>query len=79
MPFPSLRHLNLANNHIEEEEGLLTLSTWPHLEEVVIWGNPVAMSGKGGPPVVMYQLGLVAGIEVARYIAQLRNYFAIPI
>ena len=67
LPFPSLRHLNLANNQIEEEEGLLTLSTWPCLKEVVIWGNPVAISGKGGPPVVMYQLGLVSGIQVARY------------
>lgn len=72
MPFPSLRHLNLANNQIEEEESLLALSTWPRLEEVVIWGNPVAISGKGGPPVVMHQLGLVAGIEVARYMLDYR-------
>ena len=66
LPFPSLRHLNLADNQIEEEEGLLTLSTWPCLEEVVVWGNPVAISGKEGPPIVMYQLGLVSGIKVAR-------------
>ena len=58
----------MANNQIEEEEGLLTLQTWPYLEEVVIWGNPVAISGKEGPPVVMYQLGLVSGIKVASYI-----------
>ncbi|XP_028405734.1 X-ray radiation resistance-associated protein 1-like [Dendronephthya gigantea] len=67
LPFPSLLHLNLANNEIEEEEGLLTLSTWPRLEEVVIWGNPVASRGREGPPIVNYQLGLVAGIEVARH------------
>ena len=66
LPFPSLHHLNLANNQIEEEEGLLALSTLPCLEEVVIWGNPVAICGKEGPPVVMYQLGLVSGINVAR-------------
>ena len=66
LPFPSLRHLNLANNHITEEEGLLALSTWPRLEELLIYGNPVASCGKGGPPVVAYHLGLLAGIEVTR-------------
>ena len=66
LPFPSLCHLNLANNDINDEEGLLTLSTWPRLEEALIWGNPVATTGKVGPPVVMYQLGLVAGIEITR-------------
>lgn len=67
LPFPSLRHLNLANNHITEEEGLLALSTWPRLEELLIYGNPVASCGKGGPPVVAYHLGLLAGIEVTRH------------
>lgn len=66
LPFPSLRHLNIANNHIEEEEGLLALSSWPKLEELLIWGNPVASCGKGGPPIVAYHLGLLAGIEVTR-------------
>lgn len=67
LPFPSLQHLNLANNHIEEEDGLLALSTWPSLEELVIWGNPVASCGKEGPPIVAYHLGIVSGIQVTRH------------
>ena len=42
------------------------MSTWPRLEELLIYGNPVASCGKGGPPVVAYHLGLLAGIEVTR-------------
>lgn len=70
-PFSSLRIINLANNHIKDEEDLLELSTWPCLEKVVIWGNPVAICGRWGPPMVMQQLSLVAGIEVTRYGVQL--------
>ncbi|XP_046853660.1 LOW QUALITY PROTEIN: X-ray radiation resistance-associated protein 1-like [Xenia sp. Carnegie-2017] len=76
-PFSSLRIINLANNHIKDEEDLLELSTWPCLEKVVIWGNPVAISGRWGPPMVMQQLSLVAGIEVTRYGVQLLDKLVI--
>ena len=75
LPFPSLQHLNLTNNYIEEEEGLLALSTWPRLQKLVIWGNPVASCRKEGPPAVSYYLGLLAGIDVIRLLLLLFYHF----
>ena len=67
LPFASLLHLNLANNLIFEEDGLLALMGWPSLRELVIWGNPLTTAFKGDPPVLSLQLGRLKGVRIFRY------------
>lgn len=67
MPFTSLLHLNLANNLIFEEEGLLALTDWPSLRELVIWGNPLTSVFKGDPPILSFQLGSLKGVRIFRH------------
>ena len=66
MPFAHLLHLNLANNLIFEEEGLLALMGWPSLGELVLWGNPLTTAFKGDPPVLSFQLGRLKGVRIFR-------------
>lgn len=66
MPFARLLHLNLANNLIFEEDGLLALMGWPSLRELVIWGNPLTTAFKGDPPVLSFQLGRLKGVTIFR-------------
>ncbi|XP_058971849.2 X-ray radiation resistance-associated protein 1 [Pocillopora verrucosa] len=66
LPFASLLHLNLANNLIFEEDGLLALMGWPSLRELVIWGNPLTTAFKGDPPVLSLQLGRLKGVRIFR-------------
>lgn len=66
LPFASLLHLNLANNLIFEEEGLLALVGWPSLRELVIWGNPLTTAFKGDPPILSFQLGRLKGVRIFR-------------
>ncbi|EDO29659.1 predicted protein [Nematostella vectensis] len=66
LPFPSLLHLNLANNMIFEEEGLLATMGWPNLRELIIWGNPLTTAFKGDPPVLSMQLGRMRGVRIFR-------------
>jgi len=65
-PFQHLLHLNLANNLILEEEGLLALMMWPSLRELVIWGNPLTTAFKGDPPFLSYHLGRMKGVRIFR-------------
>lgn len=65
-PFPSLLHLNLANNMVYEEEGLLAVMGWPVLKELVIWGNPLTTAFKGDPPILSFQLGKIKGMRLFR-------------
>ncbi|XP_032226924.2 X-ray radiation resistance-associated protein 1 [Nematostella vectensis] len=66
LPFPSLLHLNLANNMIFEEEGLLATMGWPLLRELIIWGNPLTTAFKGDPPVLSMQLARMKGVRIFR-------------
>jgi len=66
LPFASLLHLNLANNLIFEEEGLLALMGWPALRELVVWGNPLTTAFRGDPPVLSFQLGRLKGVRIFR-------------
>lgn len=66
IPFTNLLHINLANNLIFEEEGLLALIGWPSLKELVIWGNPLTTVFKGDPPVLSFQLGRLKGVRIFR-------------
>ena len=66
MPFAHLLHLNLANNLIFEEEGLLALMGWPSLRELVLWGNPLTTAFKGDPPILSFQLGRLKGVRIFR-------------
>lgn len=66
LPFANLLHLNLANNLIFEEEGLLALMGWPSLRELVVWGNPLTTAFKGDPPILSFQLGRLKGVRIFR-------------
>ncbi|KAK0048809.1 X-ray radiation resistance-associated protein 1-like isoform X1 [Biomphalaria pfeifferi] len=65
-PFPELRYLNLANNKISEEEGLLALAAWPMLAEVDIYKNPLTMETSGDPPLLKRFLQDRLGVKLNR-------------
>ncbi|XP_031549270.1 X-ray radiation resistance-associated protein 1-like [Actinia tenebrosa] len=66
LPFPSLLHLNLANNMVFEEEGLFAVAGWPRIKELVIWGNPLTTAFKGDPPLLSIRLGKLKGVRIFR-------------
>lgn len=74
MPFANLLHLNLANNLIFEEGGLLALMGWHSLRELVLWGNPLTTAFKGDPPILSFQLGRLKGVRIFRYETLLNFY-----
>ena len=51
-----------------EEEGLLSLSSWPALKELEIWGNPLTTAFSGDPPIIAIQLGVFKGIHIVRLV-----------
>ncbi|XP_048021421.1 X-ray radiation resistance-associated protein 1-like [Megalobrama amblycephala] len=66
LPFPELRHLNLANNEIAEEEALLPVALFPKLNELVIHSNPLTTQRSGDPPMLTCFLQDKLGIEITR-------------
>jgi len=65
-PFASLLSIDLSYNHIQNEESLLALATWPLLNELKLWGNPLMRSNKGIPPVLYHHLKVLCGINIIR-------------
>ncbi|KAH9512387.1 X-ray radiation resistance-associated protein 1 [Bulinus truncatus] len=65
-PFPELRYLNLANNKIFEEEGILALAAWPMLAELDIYNNPLTTETSGDPPLLKRFLQDRLGIKLNR-------------
>uniref|UniRef100_A0A8C1Z628 X-ray radiation resistance associated 1 n=1 Tax=Cyprinus carpio TaxID=7962 RepID=A0A8C1Z628_CYPCA len=66
LPFPELRHLNLANNEIAEEEALLPVALFPKLSELVIHSNPLTTKRSGDPPMLTCFLQDKLGIKITR-------------
>ncbi|KAL1253013.1 hypothetical protein QQF64_017706 [Cirrhinus molitorella] len=66
LPFPELRHLNLANNEIAEEEALLPVALFPKLSELVIHSNPLTTQRSGDPPMLTCFLQDKLGIKITR-------------
>ncbi|XP_067280085.1 X-ray radiation resistance-associated protein 1 isoform X2 [Pseudorasbora parva] len=66
LPFPELRHLNLANNEIAEEEALLPVALFPKLDELVIHSNPLTTQRSGDPPMLTCFLQDKLGINITR-------------
>ncbi|XP_056302678.1 X-ray radiation resistance-associated protein 1 [Danio aesculapii] len=66
LPFPELRHLNLANNEIAEEEALLPVALFPKLSELVIHSNPLTTQKSGDPPMLTSFLQDKLGIKITR-------------
>uniref|UniRef100_A0A671LUB5 X-ray radiation resistance-associated protein 1-like n=1 Tax=Sinocyclocheilus anshuiensis TaxID=1608454 RepID=A0A671LUB5_9TELE len=66
LPFPELRHLNLANNEIAEEEALLPMALFPKLNELVIHSNPLTTQRSGDPPMLTCFLQDKLGIKITR-------------
>ena len=50
-----------------EEEALLALTSWPVLQDLKLWGNPLIHSFKGVPPVISHHLQKMCGVNVHRY------------
>lgn len=65
-PFPSLTHLNIANNKITAEHSVLNLADWPLLSELIIYNNPLISSTKGCPPLINKCLVDNKGVTVIR-------------
>ncbi|XP_073680363.1 X-ray radiation resistance-associated protein 1 [Garra rufa] len=66
LPFPELRHLNLSNNEIAEEEALLPVALFPKLNELVIHSNPLTTQRSGDPPMLTGFLQDKLGIKITR-------------
>ncbi|XP_077089146.1 X-ray radiation resistance-associated protein 1 isoform X3 [Siphateles boraxobius] len=66
LPFQELRHLNLANNKIAEEEALLPVALFPKLNELVIHSNPLTTQRSGDPPMLTCFLQDKLGIKITR-------------
>ncbi|XP_043077759.1 X-ray radiation resistance-associated protein 1 [Puntigrus tetrazona] len=66
LPFPELRHLNLANNEIAEEEALLPVALFSKLSELVIHSNPLTTQRSGDPPMLTCFLQDKLAIKITR-------------
>uniref|UniRef100_A0A672MBV3 X-ray radiation resistance-associated protein 1-like n=1 Tax=Sinocyclocheilus grahami TaxID=75366 RepID=A0A672MBV3_SINGR len=66
LPFPELRHLNLANNEIAKEEALLPVALFPKLNELVINSNPLTTQRSGDPLMLTCFLQDKLGIKITR-------------
>jgi len=66
VPFPQLQTLILSDNAITEEEGVLACALWPHLCQLVLYGNPVITQCRGLPVLLTHELTLRNGISVIR-------------
>jgi hypothetical protein len=66
LPFAELVYLNLADNQIEEEDDLISLVSWPSLNEIIIYGNPIVYNNVGHPPLLKQYLVDRLGINLQR-------------
>ncbi|XP_041657881.1 LOW QUALITY PROTEIN: X-ray radiation resistance-associated protein 1 [Cheilinus undulatus] len=66
LPLPELRYLNLANNKITKEEGLMAAALFPSLREIDIHSNPLTTQRKGDPPLLTYYLQDRLGLTIRR-------------
>ena len=66
LPFGELVYLNLADNQIEEEDDLIALVSWPMLNEIIIYGNPIVYNNVGHPPLLKQYLVDRLGINLQR-------------
>jgi len=66
LPFSELVFLNLADNQIEEEDDLISLVSWPMLNEVIIYGNPIVYNNVGLPPLLKQYLVDRLGVNLQR-------------
>jgi len=66
LPFAELVYLNLADNQIEEEDDLISLVSWPMLNEIIIYGNPIVYNNVGLPPLLKQYLVDRLGVNLQR-------------
>ncbi|XP_065818862.1 X-ray radiation resistance-associated protein 1 isoform X2 [Labrus bergylta] len=65
-PLPALQFLNLADNKIAEEDGVMAAALFPTLREIDICSNPLTMQRSGDPPLLTYYLQDRLGITIRR-------------
>lgn len=51
---------------IEEEDDLIAISSWPMLNEIILYGNPIVYNNVGYPPLIKKYLVERLGISVHR-------------
>ncbi|XP_053334967.1 X-ray radiation resistance-associated protein 1 [Clarias gariepinus] len=80
-PLPELRYLNLANNKIFEEEGLLAVALFPLLSELIIYSNPLTTQKSGDPPMLTWFLQDRLGIKIRRRksVGLIKPHFLLPV
>lgn len=64
LPFPELVYINLADNQISEEDDLIALASWPMLNEIIVYGNPIVYNNVGFPPIIKQYLIDRLGINI---------------
>ncbi|XP_060910729.1 X-ray radiation resistance-associated protein 1 isoform X2 [Labrus mixtus] len=65
-PLPALQYLNLADNKIAEEDGVMAAALFPTLREIDICSNPLTTQRSGDPPLLTYYLQDRLGITIRR-------------
>ncbi|KAM6983522.1 X-ray radiation resistance-associated protein 1 [Tautogolabrus adspersus] len=66
LPLPALQYLNLADNKIAEEDGVMAAALFPTLREIDICSNPLTTQRSGDPPLLTYYLQDRLGITIRR-------------
>lgn len=66
LPFPELVYINLADNQISEEDDLIAIATWPLLNEVILYGNPIVYNNVGFPPLIKQYLIERLGMNIQK-------------
>jgi hypothetical protein len=66
LPFAELVFIDLADNQISDEDDLIALASWPMLNEIIIYGNPIVFNNVGIPPLLKQYLIDRLGISIHR-------------
>lgn len=66
LPFPELVYINLADNQISEEDDLIAIATWPLLNEVILYGNPIVYNNVGFTPLIKQYLVERLGMNIQK-------------
>lgn len=66
LPFPELVFINLADNQIAEEDDLIAIASWPLLNEIILYGNPIVYNNVGLTPLIKQYLVDRLGINIQK-------------
>ena len=57
----------VVGEQISEEDDIIAIASWPMLNELIIYGNPIVYRNVGYPPLLQQYLIDRLGINIKRY------------